>query len=321
MGSEYFYSNEPKKTKEKKPIKKEPIIDEELQKNANDFFIAVKNDLINIALVCPYCFKYYKYWRGDNLQSLAKKPYIPTGEKEKEKEKFLENLAYDIRRNKNVGDELSLLKNCCCEKCSHFICDNCKSLNKDKPCLFCDNLISQDTLMGFANLEELEEDFKNLIYEFHGKIKNEKLFFRKKLLDEAKKFLTSYDKKVEKQEKRKAEEREREIEREIERNDKIRKLKEDKNEWGYRLNSCEKCCKKCYNCGDRDRDSYECKLYAHKRCFQNPDKECFVCRKLFYGKKYNYVKFCDNFECYYEKVENIRKDHTCYICGGLMYLP
>ena len=361
MGSEYFYFNEPKKTKEKKAIKKEPIIDEELQKNANDFFIAVKNDLHNIALVCPYCFKYYKYWRGDNLQSLAKKPYIPTGEKEKEKEKFLENLAYDIQRNKNVGDELSLLKNCCCEKCSHFICDNCKSLNKDKPCLFCDNLISQDTLMGFANLEELEEDFKNLIYEFHGKIKNEKLFFRKKLLDEAKKFLTSYDKKVsklykdrmekakkiknqnpkkyqsiyditdkmienydkkvEKQEKRKAEEREREIEREIERNDKIRKLKEDKNEWGYRLNSCEKCCKKCYNCGDRDRDSYECKLYAHKRCFQNPDKECFVCRKLFYGKKYNYVKFCDSFECYYEKVENIRKDHTCYICGGLMYLP
>ena len=196
---------------------------------------------------------------------------------------------------------------------------------------------------------------------FMVKLKMKNLPFRKKLLDKAKNFLTSYDnkvskrykvrmekakkimsqnpkkyqsvynitdkmienydKKVEKEKKRKAEEREREIEREIERNDKIRKLKEDKNEWGYRLNSCEKCCKKCYNCGDRDRASYECKLYAHKRCFQNPDKECFVCRKLFYGKKYDYIKFCDFFECYYEKVQLNRKDHTCYICGELMYLP
>ena len=357
MGSESSYTNEPKKAKEKKPIKKAPIIDEELKKNANDFFIAVKTNVNNIELVCPYCFKYYKDWRGDNLQSLVKKPYDPTDEKEK----FLEKLIDDIQRNKDVGDELSLLKNCCSEKCSHFICDNCKSLNEDKSCLFCNNLISKKTLMCFANLEELEKDFKNLIYEFHGKVKNEKLFFRKKLLDGAKKFLTSYDnkvskrykdrmekakkiknqnpkkyqsvyditdkvienydKKVVKEEKRKAQEREREIEREIERNEKIRKLKEDKNEWGYRLNSCEKCSKKCYNCNNRDRDSYECKLYAHKRCFQNPDKECFVCRKLLYGQKYDYVKFCDLFECYYEKFELIRKDHTCYICGGLMYLP
>ena len=73
--------------------------------------------------------------------------------------------------------------------CSHFICDNCKSLNQDKPCLFCKNLISIDTLLCFGNLDELEEDFKNLIYEFHGKVKNEKLPFRKKLLDEAKNFL------------------------------------------------------------------------------------------------------------------------------------
>ena len=28
--------------------------------------------------------------------------------------------------------------------------------------------------MCLGNLEELEEDFKNLIYEFHGKVKNEK---------------------------------------------------------------------------------------------------------------------------------------------------
>ena len=39
--------------------------------------------------------------------------------------------------------------------CSHFICDDCKSLNKDKPCLFCKNLISIDTLLCFGNLEEL----------------------------------------------------------------------------------------------------------------------------------------------------------------------
>ena len=148
----------------------------------------------NIELVCPYCSKYYKYWRGDNLQSLMKKPYDPT----KEKENFLEKLVDDIQRNKDIGDELGLLKNCCSEKCSHFICDNCKPLNEDKPCIFCKNLISKTTLMYFANLEELEEDFKNLIYEFHGKVKNEKLNFRKKLLDGAKKFLTSYDNKVSK---------------------------------------------------------------------------------------------------------------------------
>ena len=87
------------------------------------------------------------------------------------KKRFFEKLVDDIQRNKDVGDELSLLKNCCC---SHFICDNCKPLNEDKPCLFCKNLISKNTLMCFGNLEELEEDFKNLIYEFHGKVKNEK---------------------------------------------------------------------------------------------------------------------------------------------------
>ena len=32
MGNESSYINEPKKTKEKKPIKKAPIIDEELKK-------------------------------------------------------------------------------------------------------------------------------------------------------------------------------------------------------------------------------------------------------------------------------------------------
>jgi len=356
MGNLYSY-NEPKKTKDKKPIKKEPIIDEELKKNAYDFFAAVKADLHNIGLVCPYCFKYYKHWRGDNLQSLAKKPCDSTNDKKR----TLEILSEKIIRSKDVGDELSLLKNCCSEMCSHFICDDCKSLNKDKPCLFCKNLISIDTLLCFGNLEELEEDFKNLIYEFHGKVKNEKLPFRKKLLDEAKNFLTSYDnkvsklykirmekakkimsknpkkyesvyditdkmienydKKLEKEKERKAKEREREREREKERNEKIMKLKEDKNEWGYRLNSCEKCSKKCYNCGDRHRDSYECVLYAHKRCFQNPDKECFVCRKLFFGNKYNFIKFCDLFECYDEKVKLNSKDHTCYICGELMYLP
>ena len=37
MGNVYSF-DEQKKTKEKKPIKKEPIIDEELKKNAYDFF-------------------------------------------------------------------------------------------------------------------------------------------------------------------------------------------------------------------------------------------------------------------------------------------
>ena len=103
---------------------------------------------------------------------------------------------------------------------------------------------------------------------FMVKLKMKNLPFRKKLLDKAKNFLTSYDnkvskrykvrmekakkimsqnpkkyqsvynitdkmiensdKKVEKEKKRKAEERERERDRENERNEKIRKLREDK---------------------------------------------------------------------------------------------
>ena len=116
-----------------------------MKKNAYDFFAAVKADLHNIGLICPYCFKYYKYWRGDNLQSLAKKPCDSTNDKIG----TLEILSKKIISSKNVGDELSLLKNCCSEMCSHFICDNCKSLNQDKPCLFCKNLISIDTLLCF----------------------------------------------------------------------------------------------------------------------------------------------------------------------------
>ena len=110
---------------------------------------------------------------------------------DKEKEDFKKDYIRQIKANKIIIDEESVLK-FDLERCNHFTCYSCSGGRFDLPCYFCQNFLTPRNIICFGKLDEVEEDFKKIICQFHGKFilkKNQPKECKKQLLDNAKHFL------------------------------------------------------------------------------------------------------------------------------------
>lgn len=177
--------NESESTHKKKAEKTENNkIDEELKKNLDLFYRAVNCEPNSIEKICPVCFKSEAY---DDIPKIASTK-VDTW---KQKEDFKKDYIRQIRDNKIIIDEESVLK-FDMGKCNHFICYSCRGGRFDLPCYFCQNFLTPRNIICFGKLDEVEEDFKKIICQFHGKFKmkkNQPKECKKQLLDNAKHFL------------------------------------------------------------------------------------------------------------------------------------
>ena len=108
-----------------------------------------------------------------------------------EKEDFKKDYIRQIRANKIIIDEQSVLE-FDMERCNHYSCYSCRGGRFDLPCYFCQNFLTPRNIICFGKLDEVEEDFKKIICQFHGKFmlkKNQPKECKKQLLDNAKHFL------------------------------------------------------------------------------------------------------------------------------------
>ena len=177
--------NEPNSTQKKKSEKTENNeIDEELKKNLDLFFKAVNSNPNAIEKICPYCFKSNVYDDIEKIASNKIDTYM-------EKEDFKKDYIRQIRANKIIIDEQSVLE-FDMERCNHYSCYSCRGGRFDLPCYFCQNFLTPRNIICFGKLDEVEEDFKKIICQFHRKFmlkKNQPKECKKQLLDNAKHFL------------------------------------------------------------------------------------------------------------------------------------
>ena len=177
--------NEPESTHKKKAEKTENNeIDEELKKNLDLFYKAVICNPNNIEHICPICFKPNVFESLLILASTKVDTYL-------QKEEFKRDYIRQIRNNKIIIDEESVLK-FDMVKCNHITCYGCTGGRFDLPCYFCQNFLTPRNIMCFGKLDEVEEDFKKIICQYHGKFmlkKNQPKECKKHLLDNAKHFL------------------------------------------------------------------------------------------------------------------------------------
>ena len=172
------------KTKKKAEKTENNEINEELKKNLDLFYRAVDCEPYSIEKICPYCFKSDAY---DDIPKLAstKVDYW------KQKEDFKKDYIRQIRDNKIIIDEESVLK-FDMGKCKHFSCYSCRGGRFDLPCYFCQNYLTPRNIICFGKLDEVKEDFQKIICQFHGKFmmkKNQPKETQKQLLENAKQFL------------------------------------------------------------------------------------------------------------------------------------
>ena len=188
MGNESESTQKKKEKSENNEIKKEKSenneINEELKKNLDLFYRAVNCDPNSIEKICPVCFKSNAY---DDIPKIASNKV----DTDKEKEDFKKDYIRQIKANKIIIDEESVLK-FDLERCNHFTCYSCSGGRFDLPCYFCQNFLTPRNIICFGKLDEVEEDFKKIICQFHGKFilkKNQPKECKKQLLDNAKHFL------------------------------------------------------------------------------------------------------------------------------------
>ena len=176
--------NESESTQKKKEKSENNEINEELKKNLDLFYRAVNCDPNSIEKICPVCFKSNAY---DDIPKIASNKV----DTDKEKEDFKKDYIRQIKANKIIIDEESVLK-FDLERCNHFTCYSCSGGRFDLPCYFCQNFLTPRNIICFGKLDEVEEDFKKIICQFHGKFipkKNQPKECKKQLLDNAKHFL------------------------------------------------------------------------------------------------------------------------------------
>lgn len=162
-------------------------VSKELRENTNDLISAIKSNFFNINKICP-CFELdYFFFKNKALKEIKNDIHDYT-----EKTNYLQELIDKINQYQIEADGESVLKYSI-TSCPHFYCMKCKESKKNKPCIYCENYITDNNLACFVNMGDIEvkNAFRHIIYKYNGRNVSEIQYsrFKKKLISEASNFL------------------------------------------------------------------------------------------------------------------------------------
>ena len=192
MGNESSSHKAESQRARKRRIDDKIEVSKELRENTSDLILVVKNNFFYINKICP-CFELdYFFFKNKTFKEIKN----DTHDYSSEKTNYIKELVDKINQYQIEADGESVLKYNI-SYCPHFYCMKCKESNKNKPCIYCDNYITDKNLACFVNMDDIEvkNAFRHIIYKYHEKNVSEKQYsrFKVKLISGAANFLLTND--------------------------------------------------------------------------------------------------------------------------------